>query len=101
MRSIIAGYPCRTGPNDFSETLLNSHTLNVVKGGWDVIADGERKKMFDTPQQYARDDVAALEAQIEELKQAIVLLQAQLGEMRKQRDRWQSRAERISLVSVG
>jgi hypothetical protein len=71
------------------------------EGGWDVIADGERKKMFDTPQQYARDDVAALEAQIEELKQAIVLLQAQLGEMRKQRDRWQSRAERISLVSVG
>ena len=57
--------------------------------------------MFDTQQQHARDDVAALEAQIEELKQAIVLLQAQLAEMRQQRDRWRSRAERISLVSVG
>jgi predicted nucleic acid-binding Zn-ribbon protein len=56
--------------------------------------------MFDTQQQYARDDVAALEAQIEQLKQAIVLLQAQLADMRQQRDRWQSRAERITLVSV-
>jgi predicted nucleic acid-binding Zn-ribbon protein len=51
-------------------------------------------------EQCLRDDVAALEAQIEELKQAIVLLQAQLANMREQRDRWQSRAERISLVAA-
>ena len=56
--------------------------------------------MLDTPQQCARDGVAVLEAQIEELKQAIVLLQAQLVDMREQRDRWQSRAERIRLVAA-
>ena len=56
--------------------------------------------MLQTEQQYVQDDVAVLEAQIEELKQAIVLLQAQLADMREQRDRWRSRAERISLVAA-
>ena len=37
--------------------------------------------MLEKNQQCARDDVAALEAQIEQLKQAIVLLQAQLVDM--------------------
>src|SRR5690349_11132504 len=40
-------------------------------------------------QQYSRDDVVALEAQNEQM-----LLQAQLAEMRRERDKWQSRAER-------
>ena len=56
--------------------------------------------MLQTEQQYVQDDVAVIEAQIEELKQAIVLLQAQLADMREQRDRWRSRAERISLVAA-
>ena len=56
--------------------------------------------MFDKQQQYAHDDIAALEAQNEHLKQAIVLLQAQLADMREQKDKWQSRAERVSLVAA-
>jgi hypothetical protein len=56
--------------------------------------------MFDKQQQYARDDIPALEAQIEHLKQAIVLLQAQLADMREQKNKWQSRAERVSLVAA-
>jgi prefoldin subunit 5 len=50
--------------------------------------------------QYSRDDLAVLEAQIEHLKQAIMLLQAQLAEMRSERDKWQSRAERTSIVAA-
>jgi predicted nucleic acid-binding Zn-ribbon protein len=56
-------------------------------------------EMLEKNQQCARDDVAALEAQIEQLKQAIVLLQAQLVDMREQKDKWQCRAERVSLVA--
>jgi predicted nucleic acid-binding Zn-ribbon protein len=52
----------------------------------------------DTTQQNA-PEVAALEAQIADLKQLVALLQAQIADVREQRDRWQSRAERISLVS--
>ena len=51
-------------------------------------------------QQQSARDVAVLEAHIEELMQTIVLLQAQLADMREQRDKWQSRAERISLVAA-
>ena len=56
--------------------------------------------MLQTEQQCVQDDVAVLKVQIEELKQAIVLLQAQLADMREQRDRWRSRADRISLVAA-
>jgi cell division protein FtsB len=56
--------------------------------------------MHQQQQQYSQDDVAALEAQNVQLKAAIVLLQAQLADMRQQRDKWQSRAERISLVAA-
>ena len=56
--------------------------------------------MLQEQQQYSHDDVAVLEAQIEHLKQAIMLLQAQLAEMRSERDKWQSRAERITLVAA-
>jgi hypothetical protein len=43
--------------------------------------------------------VAALEAQIADLKRVVALLQAQITDIREQKDKWQSRAERISLVS--
>ena len=56
-------------------------------------------EMLEKPQQYAQGDVAALEAQVEQLKQAIVLLQAQLADMREQKNTWQCRAERVSLVA--
>jgi hypothetical protein len=52
----------------------------------------------DTTQQNA-PEVAALEAQIADLKQFVALLQTQLADLRDQKDKWQSRAERISLVS--
>jgi hypothetical protein len=52
----------------------------------------------DTTQQHA-PEVAALEAQIADLKQLVALLQTQIADIREQRDKWQSRAERISLVS--
>jgi hypothetical protein len=44
-------------------------------------------------------DVAALEAQIADLKQVVVRLQAQLADMRDEKDRWQSQAGRVSLVA--
>jgi hypothetical protein len=55
--------------------------------------------MHDTSQRYVEDDVAPLEVQVEHLKEVIVLLQAKLADMREEKDRWQSRAERISLVA--
>jgi predicted nucleic acid-binding Zn-ribbon protein len=56
--------------------------------------------MVQKQQQYSHDDMAALEAQIEHPKEAIALLQTQLADMREQRDRWQSRAERVSIVAA-
>jgi predicted nucleic acid-binding Zn-ribbon protein len=57
-------------------------------------------RLPDTKQQYAPNDVATtLEAQIADLKQLVAILQAQLADLRKQKDKWQSKAERISLVS--
>ena len=44
--------------------------------------------------------MAVLEAQIEQLKEAIMLLQGQVAEMRRERDKWQSRAERTSIVAA-
>ena len=51
------------------------------------------------PTQQNAPEVAALEAQIADLKQFIALLQAQITDIREQKDKWQSRVERISLVS--
>ena len=56
-------------------------------------------ELLDTTRQHATE-VAALEAQIADLKQLVALLQSQLADIRDQKDRWQSRAERISLVSM-
>jgi len=56
-------------------------------------------ELLDTTRQRATDDVAALETQIADLKQLVAVLQSQLAVMRDQKDKWQSRAERISLVS--
>ena len=56
-------------------------------------------ELLDTTRQRATDDVAALETQIADLKQLVAVLQSQLADMRDQKDKWQSRAERISLVS--
>jgi len=57
--------------------------------------------MMELP--YTRNDAgdyaAELEAQIEDLKQVIASLRIQLADMRQQRDRWQSGAERISLTA--
>ena len=55
-------------------------------------------ELLDTTRQHATE-VAALEAQIADLKQLVALLQAQIVDIREQKDKWQSRAERISLVS--
>jgi hypothetical protein len=40
-----------------------------------------------------------LEAQIVDLKKLVALRQVELADMRDQKDKWQSRAERVSLVS--
>ena len=56
-------------------------------------------ELLDTTRQHATE-VAALEAQIADLKQLVALLQSQLADIRDQKDKWQSRAERISLVSM-
>jgi predicted nucleic acid-binding Zn-ribbon protein len=55
-------------------------------------------ELLDTTRQNTTE-VAALEAQIADLKQLVALLQAQIVDIREQKDKWQSRAERISLVS--
>jgi septal ring factor EnvC (AmiA/AmiB activator) len=47
-----------------------------------------------------RDYAASLEAQIEDLNRVIASLRTQLADMREQRDKWQSRAERVSLTAV-
>ena len=39
------------------------------------------------------------EAQIEVLNHTVALFRDQLGDMHKQQDRWQSRAERVSLTA--
>jgi phage shock protein A len=44
-------------------------------------------------------DAVALEEQIADLKQIVALLRAELADMREQRDKWQSRAERVSLTA--
>jgi phage shock protein A len=44
-------------------------------------------------------DTVALEEQIADLKQVVVLMRAELADMREQRDKWQSRAERVSLTA--
>ena len=48
---------------------------------------------------YAPSDTATLQAQIADLKQVNAVLGAQLTDMREQRDKWQSRAERVSLAA--
>ena len=40
-----------------------------------------------------------LEEEIAGLKQVIALLRADLADMREQRDKWQSRADRVSLTA--
>jgi cell division protein FtsB len=55
-------------------------------------------EQLDTTRQNA-PEVAALEAQIAELKQFVALLQVQIADLREQKDKWRSRTERISLVS--
>jgi ribosomal protein L29 len=55
--------------------------------------------MLDGTYEYRREDVANLVAQIADLKQVIISLRAQLADMHQQMDRWQSRADRISLTA--
>jgi hypothetical protein len=57
--------------------------------------------MMELPytQNHAQDYAAELEAHIEDLKQVIVSLRIQLADMREQRDKWQSRAERVSVTA--
>jgi hypothetical protein len=40
-----------------------------------------------------------LEEEIADLKQVIALLRAELADLREQRDKWQSRADRVSLTA--
>ena len=54
-------------------------------------------ELLDTTRQNT-PEVAALEAQIADLQQLVALLQSQLTDIRDQKDKWQSRAGRISLV---
>jgi hypothetical protein len=57
-------------------------------------------KLPDGTHEYGSDDAANLKAQIEDQKQVIILLRAQLADMHQQMDRWQSRADRISLTAA-
>jgi hypothetical protein len=59
----------------------------------------EMTRLNDKTQSYGLDDAANLEAQIADQKQVIISLRAQLADMHEQMDRWQSRADRISLTA--
>jgi hypothetical protein len=48
---------------------------------------------------YGPEDAANLKAQIADLKQVIISLRAQLADMHEQMNRWQSRADRVSLTA--
>ena len=56
-------------------------------------------RLTDGTHSYGRDDAAILEAQIADQKQVIISLRAQLADLHEQMDRWQSRADRISLTA--
>jgi molecular chaperone GrpE (heat shock protein) len=62
-----------------------------VDWGWETVT-----KLSDAPEQ---EDVATLQAQIADLKRTVARLQAELAHMREQRDKWQSKAERVSIVA--
>ena len=53
-------------------------------------------KLIDGTHSYGPDDAANLEAQIAHQKQVIISLRAKIYE---KMDRWQSRADRISLTA--
>jgi predicted component of type VI protein secretion system len=55
--------------------------------------------LFDKTDEYRPEEVANLRAEIADLKQVIISLRAQLAEMHEYMDRWQSRADRISLTA--
>ena len=57
-------------------------------------------KRPDGTHEYGSDDEANLKAQIADQKQVIISLRAQLADMHEQMDRWQSRADRISLTAA-
>ena len=50
-------------------------------------------------QQHSSGDATSLDAEVEDLKQVVALLRDQLSDLRQERDKWQSRAERISLTA--
>ena len=60
----------------------------------------EMTRLTDGTHSYRRDDAANLEAQIADQKQVIISLRAQLADLHEQMDRWQSRADRISLTAA-
>jgi hypothetical protein len=56
-------------------------------------------KLLHGTREYIPDDTANLKARIADQKQVIISLRAQLAEMRERMDRWQSRADRITLTA--
>ncbi len=88
---------CRP-PHEFPTEVTYRPHSKARKRGLEVTLGGMYEMLQED--QYSRDDLAVLEGQIEHLKQAIMLLQAQLAEMRNERDKWQSRAQRTTLVAT-
>jgi hypothetical protein len=59
----------------------------------------EMTKLIDGTHSHGPDDYVNLKAQIADQKQVINSLRAQLADIHEQMDRWQSRADRISLTA--
>ena len=59
----------------------------------------EMTKLTDGTHSYGPDDYVNLKAQIADQKQVINSLRAQLADIHEQMNRWQSRADRISLTA--
>ena len=73
---------------------------SILEGSQDIRISKRQDDMTKLPDgthDYGPDDAANLSAQIADQEQVIILLRAQLADMNEQMDRWQSRADRISL----
>jgi hypothetical protein len=82
------------------ENIDGSETLSGGVAGVNVTPAAPRRaypSIADTVD--SSRDAARLNAQVESLKQVVALLRDQLADLRKEKDKWQSRAERISLTA--
>jgi hypothetical protein len=88
--------PCFHDPPISQEKLQIGYGLPIASNKGECLSGGGMTERIDPT---GLNDAAALEAQIADLKQVVAILRAELADMREQRDKSQSRAERGSLTA--